>query len=191
MANTITDPEPMATAVSASLTTMLARPFRPITALTSGDATPASPPVANLRPAGWRGRPSVGCRGVIDQDVLERVLAAAVRTGADFAEVYAEDKRSTSVGLDDGRVEQVTSGRDRGAGIRVVKGDTTGFAHTADLSEAGLRAAAEAAAAAASQGGGGARTIALDAWRRARGQPRQPVPRRGAQDRRRWLSCSA
>ena len=98
---------------------------------------------------------------MIEQDVLERVLAAAVRTGADFAEVYAEDKRSTSVGLDDGRVEQVTSGRDRGAGIRVIKGDTTGFAHTADLSEAGLRAAAEAAAAAASQGGGGARTIAL------------------------------
>jgi TldD protein len=100
-------------------------------------------------------------RPVIDSDVLERVLGAAVRTGAEFAEVYAEDKRSTSAGLDDGRVEQVTSGRDRGAGIRVVKGDTTGFAHTADLSEAGLLAAAEAAAAAASQGGGGARTITL------------------------------
>ncbi|MSX56552.1 MAG: TldD/PmbA family protein, partial [Actinobacteria bacterium] len=94
---------------------------------------------------------------MIDQDVLERVLAAAVRTGADFAEVYAEDKRSTSVAFDDGRVEQVTSGRDRGAGIRVIKGDTTGFAHTADLTETGLAAAAEAAAAAASQGGGGAR----------------------------------
>ncbi|HQZ33663.1 MAG TPA: TldD/PmbA family protein [Ilumatobacteraceae bacterium] len=98
---------------------------------------------------------------MIDQEVLERVLASAVRTGADFAEVYAEDKRSTSVAFDDGRVEQVTSGRDRGAGIRVVKGDTTGFAHTADLSESGLRAAAEAAAAAASQGDGGTRTIAL------------------------------
>ncbi len=98
---------------------------------------------------------------MIEQDVLQRVLSAAVRTGADFAEVYAEDKRSTSVAFDDGRVEQVTSGRDRGAGIRVIKGDTTGFAHTADLSEAGLRAAAEVAAAAASQGDGGTRTIAL------------------------------
>jgi TldD protein len=98
---------------------------------------------------------------MIDQDTLTRVLGAATRTGADFAEVFVEDKRSTSAGLDDGRVEQVTSGRDRGAGIRVVKGDTTGFAHTADLTEAGLRAAAEAAAAAASQGGGGVRTVAL------------------------------
>jgi TldD protein len=98
---------------------------------------------------------------MIDHDVLERVLAAAVRSGGEFAEVYAEDKRTTSAGLDDGKVEQVNSGRDRGAGIRVVRGETTGFAHTADLSERGLREAAEAAAAAASEGGGGVRTIAL------------------------------
>ncbi len=98
---------------------------------------------------------------MIEQGVLERVLGLAVRGGAEFAEVFAEDKRSTSAGLDDGRVEQVTSGRDRGAGIRVVRGDTTGFAHTADLTETGLCAAAEAAASAASQGGGGVRTIAL------------------------------
>jgi len=98
---------------------------------------------------------------MIDHDVLTRVLGAAVKGGAEFAEIFAEDKRSTSAGLDDGRIEQVTSGRDRGAGIRVVKGDTTGFAHTADLSEAGLLAAAQSAAAAASQGGGGVRTIAL------------------------------
>jgi len=98
---------------------------------------------------------------MIDSDIITRVLGTAVRTGADFAEVFVEDKRSTSAGLDDGRIEQVTSGRDRGAGIRVVKGETTGFAHTADLTESGLRAAAEAAAAAASQGGGGIRTIAL------------------------------
>ncbi len=98
---------------------------------------------------------------MIDQDVVQRVLAAGLRTGAEFSEVYVEDKRSSSANLDDGRVEQVTSGRDRGAGIRVVRGETTGYAHTADLSEAGLLAAAEAAAAAASQGGGGARIVAL------------------------------
>jgi TldD protein len=98
---------------------------------------------------------------MIDQDVTERVLGAALRTGADFAEVYAEDKRSSSAHLDDGTVDQVSSGRDRGAGVRVVKGETTGYAHTADLSEAGLRAAAEAAAAAASQGSGGTRVVAL------------------------------
>jgi len=98
---------------------------------------------------------------VIDQDVIERTLAVALRTGADFAEIYAEDKRNTSVSLDDGRIEQVTSGRDRGAGIRVINGETTGFAHSSDLSELGLAEAARAAAAAASTGDGGTRTVSL------------------------------
>jgi TldD protein len=68
---------------------------------------------------------------MIDQAVLQRVLTRALRTGGDFAEVYVEDKRSSSAFLDDGRVEHLTSGRDRGAGIRVIDGETTGYAHTA------------------------------------------------------------
>jgi TldD protein len=98
---------------------------------------------------------------VIDEDVISRVLGTALETGGDFAEVFAEDKRSSSAVLDDGKVEELTSGRDRGAGIRVVVGDTTGFAHTADLSEAGLAQAAQAAAAAARSGGGGVKKVAL------------------------------
>lgn len=98
---------------------------------------------------------------LVEPDVIARVLAKGRSTGAEFSEIYVEDKRSTSAGLDDGKVEQVTSGRDRGAGIRVIAGDTTGFAHTSDLSERGLLAAAEAAAAAAKQGDGGVHTIAL------------------------------
>ncbi len=98
---------------------------------------------------------------MIEEAVLQRVLSTALRTGGDFAEVFAEDRRSSSAVLDDGRVEEFTSGRDRGAGIRVIRGDTTGFAHTADLSEDGLRSAAEAAAAAARGGGGGVREVAL------------------------------
>jgi TldD protein len=108
---------------------------------------------------------------MIDGDVLERVLSTATRRGAAFAEVFAEDRRSTGFSFDEGRVDQVTSGRDRGAGVRVVVGDTTGYAHTADLSEASLIAAAEAAAEAAGMGDGGARVIALD----GAGPRRHPV----------------
>lgn len=107
---------------------------------------------------------------VIETDVVERILGAAMSGGAEFAEVFAENRRSVSASLDDGRVEQVTSSRDRGAGIRVVAGDTTGYAHTSDLSEAGLLAAAQTAAAAARGAGPGERVVAL-------GAPySQPVP---------------
>ena len=64
---------------------------------------------------------------------LPRVLSAALTTGADFAEIFASDWRGPGVGLDDGKIEQLSTGRNRGAGIRVIAGETTGFAHTADL----------------------------------------------------------
>ena len=101
-----------------------------------------------------------------DTSVLARVLAKGRSTGAGFSEVFIEDKKTVGASLDDGKVEQVSSSRDTGAGIRVINGDTTGFAYTADLSEAGLMAAAEAAAAAAAQGGGGTNTVALGPVRR-------------------------
>jgi TldD protein len=100
---------------------------------------------------------------LIDPDVIQRVLATAMASGGEFAEVFAEDRQSTSASLDLGKIEELSSGRDRGAGIRVVVGETTGFAHTSDLSERGLLAAAQAASAVAREGGGGTRTVALSA----------------------------
>ena len=99
---------------------------------------------------------------MIEEAILARTLGSALRHGGDFAEVFAEDRRTAGARLDDGKVEEFVSGRERGAGIRVVRGDTTGFAHTAELSEAGLLEAAEAAAAAARGGGGGAREVVLE-----------------------------
>ncbi len=98
---------------------------------------------------------------MLDEAVIQRTLGAALRTGGEWAEIFVEDKRSSSAVLDDGKVEELTSGRDRGAGIRVVVGDSTGFAHTADLTEDGLRTAAEAAAAAARGGSGGTTVVDL------------------------------
>jgi TldD protein len=98
---------------------------------------------------------------MIEPEVASRVLRAALRGGGDFAEVFAEDRRGSQAVLDDRRVEELASGSERGAGIRVVVGDTTGYAHTADLTESGLLRAAEAAAAVARQAGGRTRTVAL------------------------------
>jgi len=97
---------------------------------------------------------------LIEPTVLERVLARSLASGGDMAEVFAEDRQNSSAMLDDRKVEELSSGRERGAGIRVVIGETTGYAHTADLSESGLLAAAEAASAVARQGGG-TRVVAL------------------------------
>jgi len=91
---------------------------------------------------------------LVDPELLRRTIDTALRHGGEFAEVFVEDRRSAGGSFDDGAVESLSSGRDRGAGIRVVRGETTGFAHTSDLSEAGLAEAAAAASAAARGGGG-------------------------------------
>ena len=96
-----------------------------------------------------------------DPEMLARVLARGRSTGAGFSEIFIEDRRNTSASLDDGKVENVSSLREFGAGIRVINGETTGYAHTTDLTEKGLLAAAESAAAAASRGDGGKHVVAL------------------------------
>jgi TldD protein len=93
---------------------------------------------------------------VLDEAVVREVLRKALSGGGRFAEVYAEERRSTSLRLDDGRVEELSSGLDRGAGVRVIAGRTTGYAHSNRLDRHALLEAARAAAAAATGEGGGA-----------------------------------
>jgi TldD protein len=96
---------------------------------------------------------------LIERETAERVLARALARGGEFAEVFCEESSSHSARLDQRRVEELGSAHERGAGIRVVVGATTGFAHTADLSEASLLAAAEAASVVARSGT--SRTVSL------------------------------
>ena len=102
---------------------------------------------------------------LVAPDVLARVLNESMGRGADFAEVFVEDRASQSASLDQRRIQELSSARSRGAGVRVVVGETTGFAHTADLSEVGLLAAARAAAAVARGGGAGVRDVSLETRR--------------------------
>ncbi len=95
----------------------------------------------------------------LDDGVARDVLAEALRTGGDFAEVYAEQRRGRSLRLDDGKGEDLTSGRDRGAGVRVLRGRQTAYAFTNVLTRDGLLEAARVAAAGVA---GGARTQVAD-----------------------------
>ena len=91
---------------------------------------------------------------MLETAVVDATLQRALSGGGDFADVFVEDRSVTSATYDDGKVEELRSGRSRGAGIRVVRGETTGFAHTTDLTAEGLATAAGAAAAAASRPAG-------------------------------------
>jgi TldD protein len=92
---------------------------------------------------------------MLDRELVEEVLTAARRHGGSFAEVFVEERSNTSVRLDDGKVEELTTGLDRGAGVRVAHGTSYGYAFSNRLDRDALLQAAEAASAALMGGAAG------------------------------------
>ncbi len=97
----------------------------------------------------------------MEKDLLAQVLDKALRRGADFAEVYVEEKHISNVVCEDNKIEKINSGREIGAGIRVIKDGKTAYVYTNDLSREGLLKAAEAASRSHNEKIRGDKSIAL------------------------------
>jgi TldD protein len=88
----------------------------------------------------------------IDEQTVRRVLAELTSNGADFADLYFQHLRSTSVSMEDGIVHRADSGVDLGVGLRCVIGDQVGYAYTEELTLESMLGAARTAAAIARGG---------------------------------------
>jgi TldD protein len=86
---------------------------------------------------------------LIEAELAGRVLDRALRNGGDFAELFCEERSGLGMAIDESRLERVQRGSERGAGMRVVSGETSYFAHVDGLEEPDLERAADAVAAAA------------------------------------------
>jgi TldD protein len=89
---------------------------------------------------------------LLDPELARATLGRALSRGGDFAEVYAESRRSLSVSLDDRRVERPLTGGEAGASVRVVLGDSTYFGYVDGLGEEGLMRVADSVAQALAAG---------------------------------------
>ncbi len=89
-----------------------------------------------------------GAQELFDPGVAERVLARALSRGGEFAELFAERRGGLTLAIDESRIESVQSGAEEGAGVRVLSGGTTYFAHVDGLDPDDLERAADEAAAA-------------------------------------------
>lgn len=89
---------------------------------------------------------------MITREVCERVLRKAVSTGADYAELFAENTMNHSIHMIDNRVDSINDTVVSGAAVRVYKGLRSVMATTVDKSEQGLLRCAEQAAEALGQG---------------------------------------
>ncbi len=87
----------------------------------------------------------------INEALMKKTLTEAMARGGDFADLFFQHKVENYVGLQDGEVNRAYSRIDLGCGVRVVKGDQTGFAYTQDLSSEALANAARTAAVVANE----------------------------------------
>ena len=71
----------------------------------------------------------------IDKNFLQKVLSIALDTGGDFAEIFWEEKISNSIYLENRKIEENSVGFDKGVGIRVIMGESSGYAYTDDLTD--------------------------------------------------------
>jgi TldD protein len=82
-------------------------------------------------------------RAGLDQHEARRHLARGLE-GADDGELYLEFAQSEMLMFDNGRLKQATYNTDQGFGLRAVKDEAVGYAHSSDISEAALARAADA-----------------------------------------------
>jgi TldD protein len=66
--------------------------------------------------------------------------------GADDGELYFEKTESEGLLFDDGRLKSASYDSSEGFGLRVVAGETAGYAHASEVTEAALKRAGESAA---------------------------------------------
>ncbi|MCV6825256.1 MULTISPECIES: metalloprotease TldD [Halocynthiibacter] len=74
--------------------------------------------------------------------------------GADDGELFLERKSSEAIVFDDGRVKTASYDASEGFGLRAVRGETSGYAHSTEMTESAIRRASETARLAVGDGGG-------------------------------------
>lgn len=96
----------------------------------------------------------------IDEQIAHRLLAAALEKGGDYADLFFEYNVTGSYSFEDGILKAAGRSVSTGLGVRVRKGEATGYAYVEDLApEAMLRAARTAAQIA--EGGGAPAPVGL------------------------------
>src|ERR1700712_4093878 len=82
-------------------------------------------------------------RANLDRDSVRREIARGLE-GADDGELFLEYGQSEALAFDNGRLKQATYDTSQGFGLRAVKDDAVGYAHSSDVSLPALIRAADA-----------------------------------------------
>ena len=84
---------------------------------------------------------------------IDKLLAAALARGGDYADLYFEYRVANSVNIEEQIIKQAAKSMVQGVGVRVVIGEKTGYAYTDEIAFDAIRRAAETASHIARTGG--------------------------------------
>ncbi len=82
----------------------------------------------------------------VDPDTIRKVMAEALAHGGDYCDIFFQNTLSNSIQVEDNIVNSASTEVELGVGIRVLKGDQTGYSFTEDLSLNSMKSAARTAA---------------------------------------------
>ena len=86
----------------------------------------------------------------IDEDTIRKVMTEALNSGGDYCDLYFQNTLSNSIRLQDNIVSAASTSVQLGVGIRVIKGNQTGYSFTEDISLSSMKKAARTASGIAS-----------------------------------------
>ncbi|MEZ5359496.1 MAG: metallopeptidase TldD-related protein [Candidatus Zixiibacteriota bacterium] len=82
----------------------------------------------------------------VNEGIIKEVMSAALSRGGDYCDLFFQHNISSYIGLEDKVVNRAYTSVDFGVGIRVLKGDQTGFSFTEEISPKAMKLAAKTAA---------------------------------------------
>jgi TldD protein len=87
--------------------------------------------------------------------LMEELVAALVSSGGEYADVYFQDSSARHVEAEEGRIEKVSTARERGVGFHLIRDGVRHFAATVDLKPDSLLEMARSLASGAGRVNGG------------------------------------
>ena len=110
---------------------------------------------------------------MISKKLAIEVLNEALKTGADYAEIFYEDSHSSGISIENGKVETASSNSLCGVGLRLLKENQMVYGYTNNLSKPGLFALANSL----NKSFNGERLITVTKLDMIRGKNRNPITR--------------
>lgn len=75
---------------------------------------------------------------MLEKEQLQKIIGKMRGLGGEFSDIFIEQRKQTSIVMEDSKIEKIMSGVTTGAGLRRIRNSKTAYAFSNDLSETAL-----------------------------------------------------